>query len=383
MSNRQSLEIPFVDLAAQRERLQPQLDRALERVYSHGRYIGGPEVKQFERDLADFARVAHAITCGNGTDALFLPLLAFGIGAGDAVLVPSFTFVATAEVVVLAGATPIFVDVDSDTFNATPESLAAGITKARRLGLRPRAMVPVDLFGLPCNYEGLNEFAESEGLIVLADAAQSFGGSRGHSRVGGLARVTATSFFPTKPLGCYGDGGAILTDDDDLAAQLNSLRAHGAGMDKYDNVRVGMNSRLDTLQAAILSCKLSILEDEIESRGHIAARYSSSLSGSVTVPRTFEDVDSAWAQYTIRLQNRDALAAHLSGRGIPTAVYYRKPLHLQQAYRDFPVATGGLPVSERLANEVLSLPMHPYLSEDTQEIIIMEIRCATDGAAAF
>jgi len=367
-------KIPFIDLAAQRDRLQPGLDEAISTVIAHGAFINGPEVQEFERDLAEFAGVAHAIGCGNGTDALFLPLLAHGIGAGDAVLVPSFTFVATAEVVVLTGATPIFVDVDVDTFNASVETMQEGVAEARRQGLRPRAMIPVDLFGLPADYDALNALADAEDMLVIADAAQSFGGSRGDRPVGGLAKVTSTSFFPSKPLGCYGDGGAILTDDDDLADQLRSLRAHGGGKDKYDNVRIGVNSRLDTIQAAILSCKLTILADEIVARGKVAARYNNAVPEAVTPPRIFNDAVSAWAQYTLRVADRDAVAAQLKTRSIPTAVYYPKPLHQQQAYRNYPVVGGELPVSERLSGEVLSLPMHPYLEEPVQQRILEGLR---------
>ncbi len=379
MNAQQGGALPFIDLAAQRERLQPGLNAAIARVLAHGGFINGPEVKTFERELADFAGVAHAIGCGNGTDALYLPLLAHGVGAGDAVLVPSFTFVATAEVVVLTGATPVFVDVDADTFNVTADTMKAGIAEVRRAGLRPRAMIPVDLFGLPADYDAINALANAEDMFVIADAAQSFGGSRAEHPVGGLAPITSTSFFPSKPLGCYGDGGAILTNDDDLAEQLRSLRAHGGGKDKYDNIRVGVNSRLDTLQAAILSCKLAIFEDEISVRGRVAARYNASLPSDVTTPRIFNDAVSAWAQYTVRVKNRDAVAADLKAKGIPTAVYYPKPLHLQQAYRGFPVASGGLAVSERLADEVLSLPMHPYLDEATQDRIVDGMRSAVNA----
>ncbi|MDA0368854.1 MAG: DegT/DnrJ/EryC1/StrS aminotransferase family protein [Proteobacteria bacterium] len=379
MNAQQGGALPFIDLAAQRERLQPGLNEAIARVLAHGGFINGPEVKTFERELADFAGVAHAIGCGNGTDALYLPLLAHGLGAGDAVLVPSFTFVATAEVVVLTGATPVFVDVDADTFNVTADSMKAGIAEARRAGLRPRAMIPVDLFGLPADYDAINALANAEGMFVIADAAQSIGGSRAGHRVGGLATINSTSFFPSKPLGCYGDGGAILTNDEGFAEQLRSLRAHGGGKDKYDNIRVGVNSRLDTLQAAILSCKLAIFEDEIRVRGRVAARYNASLPSDVTTPRIFNDAVSAWAQYTVRVKKRDAVAADLKAKGIPTAVYYPKPLHLQQAYRGFPVASGGLAVSERLADEVLSLPMHPYLDEATQDRIVEGMRSAVNA----
>ncbi len=366
--------IPFIDLAAQRARLQPGLDEAIAAVIAHGAYINGPEVKSFERALADFAGAADAIGCGNGTDALFLPLLAEGVGAGDAVIVPSFTFVATAEVVVLTGATPVFVDVDPDTFNVTTESVEAGIDEAKRQRLKPRAVIPVDLFGLPADYEAIDAVAAREDMIVIADAAQSFGGSRQGRKVGSLTRITSTSFFPSKPLGCYGDGGAVLTNDAELAEKLRSLRAHGGGKDKYDNVRIGLNSRLDTIQAAVLSCKLAILDDEIAARNAVAARYNDAMPASVTAPRITNDAVSAWAQYTIRLGDRDAVAGKLKEKGIPSAVYYPKPLHQQQAYKTFPVAGGSLPASDALAGEVLSLPMHPYLDAATQDRIVEGVR---------
>jgi len=368
--------IPFIDLAAQRARLQPGLDEAIARVVAHGAFINGPEVKAFESALADFAGVSDAVGCGNGTDALFLPLLAEGVGAGDAVIVPSFTFVATAEVVVLLGATPVFVDVDPDTFNVTPESVQAGIDEAKRLGLTPRAVIPVDLFGLPADYEAIEALAAAENMIVVADAAQSFGGSRQGVKVGGLTRITSTSFFPSKPLGCYGDGGAVLTSDADLAERLRSLRAHGGGKDKYDNVRIGVNSRLDTIQAAILSCKLAVLEDEIEARNAAAKRYNDAMPEGVTPPRIFNEAVSAWAQYTIRVKDRGAVVAKLKEKGIPSAVYYPKPLHRQQAYKSYPVAGGTLAASDALADEVLSLPMHPYLDATTQERIVDGVRDA-------
>jgi dTDP-4-amino-4,6-dideoxygalactose transaminase len=363
-------QIAFIDLQAQRRRLGQCIDDAVLRVVNHGGYVMGPEVKQIEADLAAFCGAREVISCSNGTDALTLVLRARGVGPGDAVLCPSFTFAATAEVVALAGATPVFVDIDADTFNMNAESLKAGVLEARRAGLNPVAVIPVDLFGLPADYDALLPLAEELGLWVLSDAAQSFGGVYKGRKVGTLGAATTTSFFPAKPLGCYGDGGAIFTDDSELAAVIRSLRVHGQGSDKYDNVRIGINGRLDTIQAAVLIEKLKIFPDEIEARDRVAQRYNDGLRDVAAVPGTPENLTSTWAQYTLQIANRDAVAAALKERGVPTAIYYPKPLHQQTAYRDFPVAGNGLPVSERLAGAVLSLPMHPYLEPEVQDWII-------------
>lgn len=364
--------LPFIDLQAQRARIGDAIDAGLLRVAVHGQYIMGPEVKSLEEDLKNFCGAKHCITVANGTEALAMPLMAKHVRPGEAILVPSFTFAATAEVVAWLGATPIFVDVDQDTFTMTIESFEAGIAKAKALGLKPVAVIPVDLFGQAADYDLIEQIAAAHGLWVMSDAAQSFGGAYKSKKIGTLGHVTATSFFPSKPLGCYGDGGAIFTDDDDMAAILKSLRVHGQGSDKYDNIRIGLNARLDTLQAAVLIEKLKILDDEIKARNEIAARYSSALAEYVPVPLIVEGHYSAWAQYTIRVpaQKRSAIMAALKEEGVPTMIYYPKPLHRQTAYRDFPVAGNGLPVSERLADEVLSLPMHPYLDQATQDRIV-------------
>jgi dTDP-4-amino-4,6-dideoxygalactose transaminase len=364
--------LPFIDLQAQRARIGDAIDAGLLRVAAHGQYIMGPEVKSLEEDLKNFCGAKHCITVANGTEALAMPLMAKHVRPGEAILVPSFTFAATAEVVAWLGATPIFVDVDQDTFTMTIESFEAGIAKAKALGLKPVAVIPVDLFGQAADYDLIEQIAAAHGLWVMSDAAQSFGGAYKSKKIGTLGHVTATSFFPSKPLGCYGDGGAIFTDDDDMAAILKSLRVHGQGSDKYDNIRIGLNARLDTLQAAVLIEKLKILDDEIKARNEIAARYSSALAEYVPVPLIVEGHYSAWAQYTIRVpaQKRSAIMAALKEEGVPTMIYYPKPLHRQTAYRDFPVAGNGLPVSERLADEVLSLPMHPYLDQATQDRIV-------------
>jgi dTDP-4-amino-4,6-dideoxygalactose transaminase len=368
--------LPFVDLQAQRRRIGPRLDAALARVLAHGQFILGPEVRELETQLARFSGVRHCITCANGTDALLLPLMAWGIGPGGAVLVPSFTFVASAEVVVLAGATPVFVDVARDTFNMTPESLELGVLAAREAGLVPRVAMPVDLFGQAADFARLEPVCRKYGLKILSDAAQSYGGAQGNRRVGALAPVTATSFFPSKPLGTYGDGGAMFTEDDEVDALLRSLRMHGQGIDKYHNVRIGLNSRLDTMQAAVLLEKLSILEDEIDARDRIARRYSEALADVCEVPVVVGGNRSAWAQYTILIEGRDRIAAALNDAGIPTGIYYPIPLHRQDGYRHFPSAKGGLPVSEELARLVLSLPIHPYLSAADQDRVIAAVRDA-------
>ncbi len=372
--------IPFIDVVAQRRRLGPAIDAAVARVLAHCQFILGPEVRELESALAKFCGARHAITCASGTDALMLVLMAKGIGPGDAVFCPSFTFCATAEVVALVGATPVFVDVEAETFNIDPKSLAGALATANRLGLEPKAVIPVDLFGLPADHDTVAAVAESAGLFVLDDAAQAFGATYKGRTLGTFGHATATSFFPAKPLGCYGDGGAVFTDDDRLAEALVSLRVHGQGTDKYDNVRIGLTSRLDTMQAAVLIEKLKIFPEEIAARDAAARRYAQGLGDLVMVPKMPAGLTSVWAQYTIRItaDRRDKVAAALRAEGIPTAIYYPIPLHRQQAYKAYPKGKGGLPVSERLAGEVLSLPMHAYLDETTQARIIEAVR----GAAA-
>ena len=368
--------IPFIDVAAQRRRLGARMDEAIARVLAHCQFILGPEVRAFEEELAAFAGARHAVTCASGTDALVLALRAKGIGPGDAVICPSFTFCATAEVAALVGATPVFVDVDEATFNIEPKGVAGGIATAKRLGLKPRAIIPVDLFGLPAEHDAIGAAVKADGLFILDDAAQALGASLNGRKLGTFGHATATSFFPAKPLGCYGDGGAVLTDDAAMAETLRSLRVHGHGSDKYDNVRIGLASRLDTIQAAILSEKLKIFSDEIEARNRVARRYAEALGDVVTVPKVAAGFVSVWAQYTIRLPagRREAFAAALKAEGIPTAVYYPIPLHRQQAYKHYPVGEGGVAVSERLAAEVISLPMHAYLDVATQDRIIGAVR---------
>jgi dTDP-4-amino-4,6-dideoxygalactose transaminase len=374
-----SQPIPFIDVAAQRQRLGKSIDEAVSRVLAHCQFINGPEVTALEAELARFSSARHVIACASGTDALLMVLMSRKLGPGDAVLCPSFTFCATGEAVALIGATPVFVDVDEASFNMDAASLERGIATARRLGLKPRAVIPVDLFGQSADHDAIGAIAAAEGLFVLDDAAQGFGASYKGRRLGTFGHATATSFFPAKPLGCFGDGGAIFTDDDELAERLRSIRVHGQGSDKYDNVRLGLTARLDTMQAAILIEKLGIFEDEIAARNEVAERYARGLGNVVTVPRLAEGCTSVWAQYTIRLPkgaNRDGFAAALKAQGIPTAIYYPKSMHQQTAYRDFPVADGGLPVSERLSDDVISLPMHAYLDEPTQARIIEAVHGA-------
>lgn len=368
------MTISFIDLKAQQEQIKPQIEAAIARVLAHGKYILGPEVSELEAQLAEFCGARFALTCASGTDALLLALMAKGIGPGDAVFVPSFTFVATAEVVVLLNATPVFVDVDVDTFLMDVQSLKAAVETAGKQGLTPKAVIPVDLFGQPADYVQIQEIADTFELIVVGDAAQSFGATRAGKRVGTLAPITATSFYPPKPLGCYGDGGAAFTDDETVIDLLRSLRVHGQGSNKYDNVRIGINGRMDTMQAAILLEKLSIFEDEIAARQRVADRYNDALADIAQTPVVAAGSSSVWAQYTIRLKNRAHVAAQLKESGVPTAIYYPIPLHHQAAYQGFPTAPGGLPVSEQLAGEVLSLPMHPYLNEKTQEAIIEALK---------
>jgi dTDP-4-amino-4,6-dideoxygalactose transaminase len=381
------MTIPFIDLAAQQRRIKPQIDAAIARVLAHGGYVMGPEVKSFEDQLAAFAGTRHAVSCANGTEALALPLMAWEIGPGDAVFCPSFTFAATGEVIPWLGASPVFVDILPDTYNIDPERLEHAISAIKAEGrLTPKVIIAVDLFGQPADYPAVAAIAKRHGLKLIADSAQGFGCTLNGQHPGAWADVTTTSFFPAKPLGCYGDGGAILTDDAWLAERIDSLRVHGKAVasdinghtfahdPKYLNMRVGMNSRLDTLQAAILIEKLKIFPDELQRRDSIASRYAAGLKGAAaTTPMVIEGGTSTWAQYTIEHPDRDGLAAHLKAQGVPTAAYYPMPMHAQDCYAGYP-RPGGLPVSEEKAGRVLSLPMHPYLDEDSQGLVIHAIR---------
>lgn len=373
--------LAFIDLKAQRGRLGAGIDAAVARVLDHGQFIMGPEVGEFERRLGAFGGAAHVLSCANGTDALVLPLLAWGIGPGDAVFCPSFSFAATAEVVPWTGATPVFVDVRPDTYNLDPASLEAAVTAVVAEGrLKPGAVIAVDLFGQPADYPAISEIARRHGLRLIADSAQGFGCTLHGRHPLSWADAATTSFFPAKPLGAYGDGGAVLTDDADLHAVLVSLRNHGAGADKYDNVRIGMNSRLDTLQAAILLEKLAAFPAEIEARNAAADRYAELLAGLVRTPTVIEGGVSTWAQYTVEVPGgaaaRDGLMAALRAQGVPTAAYYPRPIHRQSAYARFPLAPAGLPVTDAKAEVVVSLPMHADLDAATQARVADAVRRA-------
>lgn len=378
----------FIDLQAQYARIASKVDERVLSVVRSGRFILGPEVKELEAALASFSGTTHALGCANGTDALVLPLMAWGLRPGDAVFCPSFTFTATAEVVPWLGATPVFVDIDPATYNMDPEHLEASIAMVKAEGkLNARVVIAVDLFGQPANYPAIAEICRKHGLKLIADSAQGFGCTLHGQHPSHWSDVTTTSFFPAKPLGCYGDGGAVLTDDGALNEVMESLSVHGKAMPgdiakrsfehdpKYLAVRIGMNSRLDTIQAAVLLEKLAIFPDEIAARNRIAARYSDHLENVVAgVPQMIEGGVSTWAQYTIEHESRDGLAAHLKAQGIPTAVYYPIPIHAQEPYAKYPSGPGGLPVTDEKAGKVISLPFHPYLDTETQDRVIAAIR---------
>ena len=385
------MPIPFIDLQAQRQRLGQPLEDAILKVVRSGAYIMGPEIAEFERRLAEFGQAPHALSCASGTDALILPLMAYGVGPGDAVFCPSFTFAATAEAMPLVGASPVFVDILPDTYNMDAASLEAAIAAVKAKGeLTPRAVIAVDLFGQPADYPKIAEVARRHGLKLIADSAQGFGCTLGGHHPIHWADVATTSFFPAKPLGAYGDGGAVLSKHARLHDLFVSLRVHGQAVTsdleghsfehdpKYLNLRIGMNARMDTIQAAVLLQKLSVFGDEIAARNQIAERYAAGLGDLVSAPKVIEGGVSVWAQYTVEHENRDGLAAHLKTQGVPTAVYYPIPLHRQPAYEHHP-APGGLPVSDAAAARVISLPMHAYLDEPTQDRIIDAVRRAIAG----
>ncbi|MGA9539907.1 MAG: DegT/DnrJ/EryC1/StrS family aminotransferase [Methyloceanibacter sp.] len=369
--------VSFVDLKTQYARLKPQIAEAIQEVLDDGRYILGPAVTKLESELAEYCGVRHAISCSSGTDAIIMPLIAYGIGPGDAVFVPSFTFTASAEAIILVGASPVFVDVEADSFNIDLADLEAKVAATRAEGkLTPKAILGVDLFGLPADWDEINALAQRENVNLIDDAAQSFGGVYDGKRVGALAPVSSTSFFPAKPLGCYGDGGAITTDDDELAELLKSIRVHGQGADRYEIARIGINGRLDSIQAAILSVKLPILEDELSARDHLASVYDEELMDTVTIPKRIPGRQSAWAQYTIKTDRRADIQAALNESGIPSAIYYPKPMHLQAPYLPYGGGEGSLPVSETICHQVMSLPMHPYLPDEDARRIAEVIRKA-------
>jgi len=362
----------FIDLKTQYLELKDDIDRRIRDVLERQSFIQGPEVRELETALGEFSGAKHVVTCANGTDALQIALMALGIGPGDAVFVPSFTYTATAEVILLLGARPVFVDSDPDTFNIDFDSVEAAVQRIRQGGeLRPAALMTVDLFGQPVDYDRARQVADRHGLAFVSDAAQGFGADNKGRRVGsGMADLTTTSFFPAKPLGCYGDGGAIFTDDDDLCAAIRSICLHGKGDAKYDVVRIGVNSRLDTIQAAVLLPKLAAFPEELERRHAVASAYIERLRNHVATPiAAGEQERFAWAQFTIKVDNRASVQAHLKEAGIPSNVYYPLPMHLQPAYREFGEGEGSLPAAERLSQIVLSLPMHPYLSAPEVELV--------------
>ena len=411
---KEKMNMDFIDLKAQQRRIKETLDANIQKVLAHGQYIMGPEVKDLEERLAAYVGVKHALACASGTDALLMALMACGAGPGDAIFTSPFTFVATAEVISLLGATPVFVDIDPETYNIDPAKLEQAIRAVKasdpaihplpatggnipdfaaaafgeasplavaspRTGgsgaLRPRGVIPVDLFGLPADYDAIEKIARAHGLFVIEDAAQSFGGARNGGKACSFGNIACTSFFPAKPLGCYGDGGMCFTSDDVLAALLDSIRVHGQGANKYENVRIGINGRMDTLQAAILHAKFDIFPEEIELRQRVAARYTSLIegTGALRAPRIPEGSKSAWAQYSILAKDgadRTALMERLKAAAIPTAIYYPKPLHLQSAFAGLAYKPGAFPHSENAAGRIFSLPMHPYLAESDQQQII-------------
>ncbi|MCD4696889.1 MAG: DegT/DnrJ/EryC1/StrS aminotransferase family protein [Bacteroidales bacterium] len=365
----------FIDLKAQQARIKDKIDANIQNVLAHGKYIMGPEVKELENKLAEYSGTRYAVGVASGTDALLMPLMAHEIGPGDAVFTVSFTFIASAEVIQLLGATPVFVDIEPDTFNMDVSKLEEVIIKVKNEGkLTPKGIIPVDLFGQPCDYNEINAIAKKYGLFVLEDAAQGFGGVHKEKKACSLAHSAGTSFFPAKPLGTYGDGGMVFTNDSTFYDKLTSIRVHGKGSDKYDNIRVGINGRLDTLMAAILLAKADIFQEEIELRQKVAIRYNELLEGVVNTPVVRDYNLSAWAQYTITHNDREKIIAGLKEEGIPSAVYYPKPLHLQGAFKHLEYQTGDFPVSEKMADEVFSLPMYPYLPESDQDKVVDAVK---------
>ena len=370
----------FIDLKKQYQKIESSINKRITAVLNHGNYILGPEISELERVLSDYTGAAHCISCASGTDALLLSLMAYNVGPGDAVFVPPFTFIATAEVISLLGATPFFVDIDPVTYNIDPVKLNESIksfktgkipTHTMPKGLKPRGIIPVDIFGLPADYDAIKKIAAENGLFLIEDAAQSFGGTyKGKKTCSSLADVAATSFFPAKPLGCYGDGGAIFTNDGETAEIIESLRIHGQGSDKYNNVRIGINGRMDTLQAAVLLAKMEVFDEEIALRQKVARQYSDLLKGHVQTPEIPEGYISAWAQYSVQSDDRTEIMERLKKSGIPTAIYYPKPLHLQEAFSYLGYEKGQMPVSEAVAKRIFSVPMHPYLNEDEQKEIV-------------
>ncbi len=363
----------FIDLAKQQSLIKSNLDKRIQDVLAHGKYIMGPEIKEMEAQLAEYVGVKHCVSCSSGTDALIMPLMAWDVGPGDAVFTTPFTFIATAEVIQLLGATPVFVDIDPTSYNISPELLDEAINRVIEAGeLNPKVIIPVDLFGLPADYAAIELIAKKYDLKVLEDAAQGFGGQIDDRKAGSFGDAASTSFFPAKPLGCYGDGGAIFTNDDELYEKLVSVRIHGKGGDKYDNIRIGLNGRMDTLQAAIVLEKFTLFPNEVNLRNEVAAKYNESLSNRVVVPQVADGYTSVWAQYSILAKDADdraSLQSKLKEAGIPSAVYYPKPLHQQTAFNHLEYKDGDFPISEEMSQRIFSLPMHPYLESADIEAI--------------
>ena len=377
--------IPFIDLAAQQARIRDRIETGFGTVLDHGAYVMGPEVAAIEARLAEAAGSRHCVSCSSGTDALILALLAQGLRPGQGVIVPSFTFAASAEVMPVLGAMPVFAEVDPVTFNLDPASLPAAMAAARESGIEPVGIIGVGLFGQPADYAAISAFADAEGLWVVDDAAQSFGASLNRTPVGQLADITCTSFFPAKPLGCYGDGGAVFVDDDAKAELMRSCRVHGMGSNKYENIRIGMTARLDTLQAAVLDAKLDIFEDELDRRQTVADHYEALLDGIAVPPRLAAGATSSWAQYTVKLPagtDRDAVMAALKERGVPSAIYYPVPMHRQPPYQSYPVSGCGMEVTADLCSRVLALPMHPYLDYAQQQQVAAALATALGNSGA-
>ena len=375
------MALPFIDLKTQLSHIENEIREAINGVLTHGRYIMGPEIGELESKLAEWAGMNHVVSCSSGTDALLLPLMAYGVGPGDAVFTTPFTFIATAEVISLLGATPVFVDIDSATYNIDPAALADTVAEVKKEGkLNPKGIIPVDLFGLTADYDPIMDLAKKENLFVLEDAAQSFGATYKGRQAGSLGHVAATSFFPAKPLGCYGDGGAVFVNDDELHQVMTSIRVHGQGTDKYENARIGLNARMDSMQAAILLVKLSIFEKELAERQRVAKRYSDGLKDVAVTPTVPEGYVSAWAQYSLQVDDRSKVQAALKEADVPTAIYYPKSLHQQTAYKYLEYKTGDFPVSEAVSQKIFSLPMHPYLADDKIDFIVETIIGAVKGS---
>lgn len=376
MLKKASQPIPFIDLKTQRTKIAKEIDRAINNVLNHGIFIMGPEVQEVEKEIANMSGVRFCLTCGSGTDALTLPLMASEIGPGDAVFVPSFTFTSSAEAIALRGATPFFVDIDPRTFNIDTNSLESAIQAAKKLNIKPKAIMTVDLFGQPVDFETIQQIALHNELWILDDAAQSLGAYYKNKPIGSFGRVTATSFYPSKPLGCYGDGGAILTNDKDLYEKMKLIRVHGSGGENKHVKHLGLTARFDSIQAAVLLEKIKIFEEECNKREVIAKFYTEALNDYVDTPVILNGAKSVWAHYTIISEKRNQIVRHLAEYGIPTAIFYQYPLHLQEPYSNFPKSKDGLQVTEQLAKKVVSIPMHPYLNEHTQNYIISAIRSA-------